>query len=76
MTTLPFRITPPLNPPVNFSVIEPKTRPLSVWDFVREAWRRQRSRTRLADLNDHMLKDIGLSRSEAWREYSKPFWRP
>jgi uncharacterized protein YjiS (DUF1127 family) len=40
-------------------------------------WRaRARSRTELMTLSDHMLKDVGLGRSEAYREYSKPFWRP
>lgn len=40
-------------------------------------WRaRARSRAELMTLSDHMLKDIGLSRSEAYREYSKSFWRP
>jgi uncharacterized protein YjiS (DUF1127 family) len=39
-------------------------------------WRaRARSRGELMTLSDHMLKDIGLSRSEAYREYTKPFWR-
>lgn len=40
-------------------------------------WRRRaRGRWALVALNDDMLKDIGLGRSEAYREYSKPFWRP
>jgi uncharacterized protein YjiS (DUF1127 family) len=39
-------------------------------------WRaRARTRAELMSLDDHMLKDIGFSRSEAYREYSKPFWR-
>lgn len=38
--------------------------------------RRQRRRLReLADLNDYLLRDIGVSRSEALRESAKPFWR-
>jgi uncharacterized protein YjiS (DUF1127 family) len=32
-------------------------------------------RRTLAMLNDHMLKDIGLSRVDVEREVSKPFWR-
>ncbi len=40
-------------------------------------WRaRARTRTELMTLSDDMLKDIGLSRCDADREYSKPFWRP
>lgn len=41
-----------------------------------EEWRRRmRSRHELMALGDDVLKDIGLGRSEAFREYSKPFWR-
>jgi uncharacterized protein YjiS (DUF1127 family) len=29
----------------------------------------------LAELNDYLLKDIGVSRAEALREAEKPFWR-
>ena len=29
----------------------------------------------LAELNDYLLKDIGVSREEALREAAKPFWR-
>ena len=36
---------------------------------------RSRSRFELAQLNDRMLRDIGLSRVDALREASKPFWR-
>jgi len=36
---------------------------------------RARQRRHLAQFSDHMLKDIGLSRSEADHEISKPFWR-
>jgi len=39
-------------------------------------WRiRARSRDELAQLNDQDLKDIGLSRADAYRESSKPFWQ-
>jgi uncharacterized protein YjiS (DUF1127 family) len=38
--------------------------------------RRQRQRLgELADLNDHLLRDIGVSRDEASNEAAKPFWR-
>ena len=36
---------------------------------------RVRERRQLHRLSDHMLKDIGVSRSDAEREISKPFWR-
>lgn len=34
-----------------------------------------RQRRALANLDDHLLRDIGVSRSEATREIDKPFWR-
>ena len=37
---------------------------------------RGRSRRVLATLDDHLLRDIGISRGEARRESAKPFWRP
>jgi uncharacterized protein YjiS (DUF1127 family) len=35
---------------------------------------RHRQRNALLELNDAMLKDIGVSRADAEREGSKPFW--
>ncbi|MGX9354305.1 DUF1127 domain-containing protein [Roseobacteraceae bacterium S113] len=37
----------------------------------------ERRRTRLAlhQLDDHLLKDVGLSRFEAASEHDKPFWQ-
>jgi uncharacterized protein YjiS (DUF1127 family) len=37
---------------------------------------RARQRRQLRELNDHMLRDIGLTRADAWAESDKPFWRP
>lgn len=37
---------------------------------------RHRQRNALLELNDAMLKDIGISRADATREGSKPFWTP
>ena len=37
--------------------------------------RRQRQRTSLLQLDDRMLRDMGISRLEAERESRKPFWR-
>jgi uncharacterized protein YjiS (DUF1127 family) len=36
---------------------------------------RGRLRAALARLDDHLLRDIGLSREEAARECAKPVWR-
>lgn len=35
---------------------------------------KSRSRRALSALSDEQLKDIGLSRSDAFREASRPFW--
>lgn len=37
---------------------------------------RAHSRYRLSQLDDRMLKDIGIDRVDALREAAKPFWRP
>ncbi|HME24396.1 MAG TPA: DUF1127 domain-containing protein [Acetobacteraceae bacterium] len=40
------------------------------------AWRaRARQRYALSMLDDHILKDIGLTRADVDRETLKPFWR-
>ena len=44
--------------------------------LVLEAWvERRRQRHALRELSDHVLKDIGIGRSEAEQEWRKPFWR-
>jgi uncharacterized protein YjiS (DUF1127 family) len=42
---------------------------LIAWDH------RQRSRKALGQLEDHMLRDIGLTSSIAFEEADKPFWK-
>lgn len=37
---------------------------------------RRRQRRDLAELDDHLLKDLGLTRADVEREVGKPFWRP
>ena len=40
-------------------------------------WRKRAAgRRELANLDDRLLHDIGLTRSDAERELMKPFWRP
>lgn len=40
-------------------------------------WRdRARQRRHLSELNDHMLRDIGLTRAAARVEAQKRFWQP
>ncbi|WP_298724492.1 DUF1127 domain-containing protein [uncultured Ferrovibrio sp.] len=36
--------------------------------------RRARSRGELAELTDHQLRDVGLSRADIAKETNKPFW--
>ena len=37
--------------------------------------RQRRQLGELAEFDNHLLKDIGVSRQEALREAAKPFWR-
>ena len=37
---------------------------------------RSRQRRQLATFDDHMLRDIGVSRADVMAETAKPFWRP
>lgn len=42
-----------------------------------KAWAsRSRTRGELAELDDAMLRDLGVSRANANFEASKPFWQP
>jgi uncharacterized protein YjiS (DUF1127 family) len=36
---------------------------------------RRRGRRMLMEMDAHLLKDIGISRADAYREWRKPFWR-
>ena len=45
-------------------------------DLVLQWQCRIEERQRLAELDEYMLKDIGLNRVDALRESTKPFWRP
>ena len=47
----------------------------SLWDPIKSAWRRHRSRQRIAQLDGDLLKDIGVTYSEAEAEANKPFWQ-
>ena len=48
---------------------------LRVFDSFLRWQDRARQRHMLAGLDDHLLKDIGLSRADAAQESAKPFWR-
>ncbi len=48
--------------------------PGGLWQ-VYNLWRdRARQRRRLLELDDRLLSDIGVTRSDALREADKPFW--
>jgi len=38
-------------------------------------WRRMQDRRALATMSDQSLRDIGVTRYDAWHEARKPFWR-
>lgn len=48
---------------------------IDLWNWLAGAVQRSRGRGSLAELDDRLLNDIGVSRSEALRESGKPFWR-
>lgn len=43
--------------------------------MLRDWRRRSRERNQLASFDDRMLRDIGLTRADVYREINKPFWR-
>lgn len=47
---------------------------LRVISMIELAVERRRGRLALMELSDAQLKDIGVSRSEAFREANRPFW--
>jgi uncharacterized protein YjiS (DUF1127 family) len=52
------------------------TRARALLDGVSVWLERSRQRRQLAGMNDHMLRDIGISRSMAFVETQKWFWQP
>lgn len=48
---------------------------LVAWTAADECLERRRQRLALREMSEHMLRDIGLSRSQAYNEAAKPFWR-
>jgi uncharacterized protein YjiS (DUF1127 family) len=66
-------------PPQSYSVWLPRRiddeRSSSLWTRLAALVRRARERRALADLDDRMLHDIGITRVEAIREAEKPFWK-
>lgn len=47
---------------------------LNLTALLQQWWLNHRTRDQLAHLPDFMLKDVGISRSDAEQESQKPFW--
>ena len=65
-------------PPQPYSVWRSKRRihPVAAAWMLLATWiERMRQRNALAALDDHQLRDIGITRVDAARECGKPFWR-
>ena len=67
-----------MEPAMTRTFISFGVRPASPWNRVLRQlfeWRRRAySRNELENLSDRTLRDIGLTRCEAHREATKPFW--
>ena len=65
--------------PEPYSVWRPKRQrihPVIATYMLVSSWiERARQRNALARLDDRDLRDIGITRADAAREYEKPFWR-
>jgi uncharacterized protein YjiS (DUF1127 family) len=48
--------------------------PVQYLDLVLRRWHLTQSRKALRKLDDHLLRDIGLTRAEAEAEASRPVW--
>jgi uncharacterized protein YjiS (DUF1127 family) len=46
-----------------------------LFGLLREGWRRHCTRAFLSQLDERMLRDIGVTPAEADYEANKPFWR-
>ena len=56
-------------PPVDLGWLDTMISVVSLWSH------RWQSRIKLAELDEHLLADIGIDRYDAARERHKPFWR-
>ena len=54
--------------------IHPRSWPRRSLALLREWNERSRQRWQLRELDDRMLQDIGVTRTEAEAEWDKPFW--
>lgn len=49
--------------------------PARLGDRWNRFWMRLHTRRQLLELDDHALRDVGLSRAQALEEALKPFWK-
>ncbi len=74
-----FVIAPPSRPAASSAAVVTRRgrgqNTPSAWTHARELWRRYRTRVAIARLDAHLLRDIGVTFSEAEQEANKPFWR-
>ena len=59
------------------SVETPSVRELlgKIWQTLMVWQQRASERVALRSMDDRELKDIGITRSDVWRECRKPFWQ-
>jgi uncharacterized protein YjiS (DUF1127 family) len=62
-------------PPVRLRAGWLRFSPLRLAEIVQRWWERSEQRLELARLDDRMLRDIGVSRVDAYRESLKWFWQ-
>ena len=46
------------------------------WQTLNTWNNRREERRQLLLLGDHILKDVGITRADVWRETQKKFWQP
>lgn len=66
-----YRFSLPQTPPEHGSLF---AWPARVIDWIAATHERARQRVVLAGLEDHRLRDIGVTRAEALAEARRPFW--
>ena len=70
-----LRIAARSTPAADISLKGLSTLIVNAMDTVLDWQDRARQRRHLGEMDDHLLRDIGLSRADLEYESSKPFWR-
>lgn len=55
-----------------------RTGPARLWERLivwSERARRRHELRQVLDMPEHLLRDMGITREEVYREYRKPFWQ-